>query len=76
MKITEVDLSKGERYRDFGQGFYVTKFRHHAEEWAMKIGKKHGNNGFVTEFDFYETYFENRHYRYPVRDNSSVEKSV
>jgi hypothetical protein len=23
------------RYRDFGQGFYVTKFRRHAEAWAM-----------------------------------------
>jgi hypothetical protein len=61
-KITEIDLTKGERYRDFGQGFYVTKFRHHAEAWAAKIGGKHGNAGFVTEFDFYETYFEGRRY--------------
>ena len=33
-KIREVDLSKGERYRDFGQWFYVTKFRCHAESQA------------------------------------------
>ena len=62
MKITEIDLSKGERYKDFGKDFYVTKFRHHAEEWAMKIGRKYGHTGFVTEFDFYETCFENHHY--------------
>jgi hypothetical protein len=60
----EVDLSKGERHRDFGQGFYVTKIRSHAESWAKRIGHKHGNTGFVTEFDFYETYFDDdRHYR-------------
>ncbi|MDR0738479.1 MAG: DUF3990 domain-containing protein [Prevotellaceae bacterium] len=62
MKITEIDLSKGERHRDFGKGFYVTKFRHHAEDWAMKIAGKYGNTGFVTEFDFYETYFDDHHY--------------
>ena len=63
-KIKEIDLSKCERYRDFGQGFYVTKFLRHAEEWAKKIGEKHGIDGFVTEFDFYETFFDDeRHYK-------------
>ena len=63
-KIKEIDFSKCERYRDFGRGFYVTKFRHHAEEWAKKIGGKYGNDGFVTEFDFYETFFDaERHYK-------------
>jgi hypothetical protein len=63
-KIREIDLSKCARYRDFGQGFYVTKFRCHAEEWAKKIGGKHGNDGFVTEFEFYETFFDaERHYK-------------
>jgi hypothetical protein len=60
--IKEIDFSKGARYRDFGQGFYVTKYRPHAEDWAITIGKKHGNDGFVTEFEFYESYFENRNY--------------
>jgi hypothetical protein len=57
-KIKEIDFSKCARYRDFGRGFYVTKFRHHAEDWAKRIGVKHGNEGFVTEFDFYETFFD------------------
>jgi hypothetical protein len=60
--IKEIDLSKGKRFSDFGRGFYVTKYLHHAEDWAKKIGKRHGNDGFVTEFDFYETYFESHHY--------------
>jgi hypothetical protein len=64
LEIREIDLSKGERYRDFGQGFYVTKIHSHAEKWAEKIGKKHGTNGFITEFDFHESSFEDdRHYK-------------
>jgi hypothetical protein len=61
-KIVEVDLSKCERYKDFGQGFYVTKFRRHAEDWALKMGEKYHTEGFVTEFDFYESTFDNAKY--------------
>ena len=51
-EITQVDLSKCEPHRDFGQGFYVTKFRHHAEAWAKRKSRfKH--DGFVNEYDFY-----------------------
>ena len=56
--VKEIDLSKGERYRDFGRGFYTTKFRLQAESWAKRIGTKHGNSGFVTEFEFNETFFD------------------
>jgi hypothetical protein len=34
MKIDEIDLSKTQPNRDFGQGFYVTKYREQAESWA------------------------------------------
>jgi hypothetical protein len=61
-RITTIELSKCERFRDFGQGFYVTKFRHHAEQWAKKIGKKYDSAGFVTEYDFYESFFESDTY--------------
>ncbi|MDR1879819.1 MAG: DUF3990 domain-containing protein [Tannerellaceae bacterium] len=56
-KIDEIDLSKGLLSRDFGQGFYVTKFYHHAETWAQKIGKRYQTEGFVTEFVFFDTPF-------------------
>ncbi|MDR1119798.1 MAG: DUF3990 domain-containing protein [Dysgonamonadaceae bacterium] len=37
--ISLIDLSKCEKYKDFGQGFYVTRYRRQAEEWAGKIGQ-------------------------------------
>ncbi|MDR0368599.1 MAG: DUF3990 domain-containing protein [Bacteroidales bacterium] len=56
--VKEIDLSKGERYRDFGRGFYTTKFRSQAESWAKRVGTKYGNSGFVSEFEFTETFFD------------------
>ena len=32
--ISVIDLSKCEKHKDFGQGFYVTQNRKHAKEWA------------------------------------------
>jgi len=57
MEIEEIDLSKAQPHRDFGQGFYVTKYREQAESWAKIIGSKYGNDGFVTEFTYCDTAF-------------------
>ena len=57
VEITKIELAKCLPQRDFGQGFYVTKFRHHAESWAKIIGKKHHTQGVVTEFDYTESPF-------------------
>jgi hypothetical protein len=51
-EITEIDLSKCEKNKDFGKGFYVTKNRKHAEEWAERIGNRNNTVGVVTEFEF------------------------
>jgi len=56
-KIESVDLSRCQTNKDFGKGFYVTKFRKQAEEWAEIIGKVNGTIGVVTEFTFYERAF-------------------
>jgi len=56
-EIESVDLSKCQANKDFGRGFYVTKFRKQAEEWAEIIGKVNGTVGVVTEFTFYEVAF-------------------
>jgi hypothetical protein len=61
--ISLIDLSKCEKYRDFGQGFYVTRYRRQAEEWAGKIGLKHHTQGVVTEFEFFESAFSSWEYR-------------
>jgi hypothetical protein len=34
IEIEDVDLSKCEPHKDFGQGFYVTKNKKHAETWT------------------------------------------
>ena len=52
MNIDNIDLSKCKPNKDFGKGFYVTKFRHHAEDWAKVIGDKNDTQGFVTEFEY------------------------
>ena len=57
VKVDKIDLSKSKSNKDFGKGFYVTKFRNHAEEWAKIMGEKYGTNGFVSEFDFFENDF-------------------
>jgi hypothetical protein len=58
--IEDIDLSKSIPNKDFGKGFYVTKYRQHAENWAKVIGRKHKTEGFVTEFVFYDTEFTER----------------
>jgi hypothetical protein len=59
-KIEEIDLSKSQPNKDFGQVFYVTKFRRHAEIWAKVIGQKHHTEGVVTEFIYYNSSFTER----------------
>jgi hypothetical protein len=54
--INEIDLQKCRPYTDFGKGFYVTKYKTHAENWAKRSGK-HRNNGFVTTFNYIESQF-------------------
>ena len=57
VKVDVIDLLKCKPNKDFGKGFYVTKFRHHAESWAKVIGGKYGTEGFVSEFEFAENDF-------------------
>jgi hypothetical protein len=56
-KIDNIDLSKCAPNKDFGRGFYLTKFRKHAETWAEIIGKKYNAEGFISEFEYKETAF-------------------
>jgi hypothetical protein len=62
-KIHEIDLTKCQSNKDFGRGFYVTKFRHQAETWAEIIGSLHDTKGVVTEFTFYERAFSDDTYK-------------
>jgi hypothetical protein len=46
--------------KDFGRGFYVTKFRKQAEDEAEIVGSIHHVKGVVTEFSFYERAFTDK----------------
>ena len=62
-KINEIDLSMSVPRKDFGKGFYVTKFRTQAETWAKRIGADNKSESVVTEFIFYENAFIDGTYR-------------
>ena len=62
-EIFDIDLSKSQSNKDFGAGFYVTKFRNHAENWAVNIARRYQKKPFVTEFTFYERAFEEDRYK-------------
>ena len=62
-EISEIDLSKSQTNKDFGKGFYVTKFREHAESWARNMANRYHKKPVVTEFTFYERAFEEDRYK-------------
>jgi hypothetical protein len=55
--IDEIDLGKCRPYTDFGKGFYVTKYKHHAENWAKKSGGHNNTVGCVTVFNYADSPF-------------------
>lgn len=57
IEIVEIDLSKCEIGKDFGQGFYVTNIKEQAQFWAKRKGLENDTQGFVTEFEFNENAF-------------------
>ena len=57
-QIQEIDLSKCEIGKDFGQGFYVTKIKEQAQFWAERKGLDNDTQGSVTEFEFNENAFQ------------------
>lgn len=50
--ILHIDLAKGKRYKDFGQGFYTTPLREQAVYWSKRIADRFGGTPSVTEFEF------------------------
>jgi hypothetical protein len=63
IKINKIDLSKCEPRKDFGQGFYVTKFYNQALIWANRKGRDYHTKGIVTEFTFFESVFNDKYYK-------------
>jgi len=42
-EVSCIDLSKCSKYKDFGQGFYLTSIKSQACQWAKKVAKRFKN---------------------------------
>lgn len=49
-----IDLRKSNKYKDFGQGFYLTDIRSQAEELAAKKSRLFGSYPIIQEYEFDE----------------------
>ncbi|MDR2206047.1 MAG: DUF3990 domain-containing protein [Flavobacteriaceae bacterium] len=58
LKIDAIDLTKAKPYKDFGRGFYLTKFHKQAKIWADRLGQEHKTVGMISEFEFDEYAYE------------------
>lgn len=61
--IHEIDLTRCEPKRDFGQGFYVTKLREQAEIFAVRKGNRRRTESIITEFEFDEDVYEDNNFK-------------
>lgn len=58
LEVRTIDLSYGRPNKDFGRGFYVTKIKKLAHEWADRKGADNHTKGVVSEFLFDEYIWE------------------
>ena len=59
----KIDLNKGRKYKDFGQGFYATKIESQARKWAKNMSARFGlASGFVSIYNCDENLFESLKY--------------
>lgn len=50
--IERIELSRGKKYKDFGQGFYTTHIYDQAEYWSKRVANRFGGTPKVTGFEF------------------------
>ena len=55
--IESIDLNRCKPAKDFGQGFYVTKYLRQAEDMAIRVSKWGTRSPYVTELEFNEYAF-------------------
>jgi len=61
----KIDLDKGRKFKDFGQGFYTTKIESQAQQWAKNMSARFGLSvGFVSIYECDENLFKNLSYLY------------
>ena len=55
LDFSVIDLAKSNKYKDFGQGFYLTDIRSQAEELAAKKSRLFGGYPVIQEYEFDES---------------------
>ena len=59
----KIDLNKGRKFKDFGQGFYTTKIEKQARQWAQNMSARFGSEfGFVSIYHCDESLFKSLQY--------------
>ena len=59
----KIDLSKGRKFKDFGQGFYTTKIETQAQQWAKNMSARFGKeSGYVTIYECDNSLFKDLSY--------------
>lgn len=48
--VPSIDLSKGNDYKDFGNGFYVTSSKAQAEKFAKIIARRRNGEAYISEY--------------------------
>jgi len=43
IEIPVIDLTMCAKYKDFGQGFYMTSIRQQSREWAVKVSRRYNS---------------------------------
>lgn len=55
VEFDQIDLTKSNRFKDFGQGFYLTDIKQQAVELAEKRAERDGGFAIVQEYEFEES---------------------
>ena len=55
VEFNKIEINKTKKFKDFGQGFYLTDIRSQAEELACKRALMFGGSPIVQEYEFDET---------------------
>ena len=68
-----IDLTKSNKYKDFGQGFYLTDIRSQAEELAAKRSRLFGGYPVIQEYEFDESLLSSAELKVLKFDKPSTE---
>ena len=70
-----INLVKSHKYKDFGQGFYLTDIRSQAEQLAAKKAKLFGGYPIIQEYEFNEESLQNGELKVLKFDNPCKEQA-